>query len=209
MNPLVKKILIISAIVSLVAGIIFIIEIISKLKLFNVLFNLEIPDILLLILIIGLIWWLISSYNKFKKGLENNIGEVRKDFENHEGGNVKFEKEMRENLAEIRKDLRKYFNQPKKNRMLRLNEEHYIILEALANSEDGCLLKQTLYLVFSKRKFKARKGRADFNLAISELKGSNLIEPKGDVLELLVDKSKEKTLCITDSGYACLRNRKD
>jgi len=160
----------------------------SKINLLDSLLNLpvkiyhiKIPDFFLVILIIA-IFISLAFINKKFQGWSP--------------------KKIREMLAE-NEELKTEIEKTKEEEKLELNEEHYIILETLASSEDECEPKESLYETYFKK-----KGRAIFNLAISELKRSNLITLQKDVGADFFELGVE-ILFITDSGYACLRNRKD
>jgi len=164
----------------------------SKINLWESLLNLpvkiyhiKIPDFFLVILIIAIFISLVFINKKFQGWSP---------------------KKIREMLAE-NKELKTKIEKTKEKEKLELNEEHYIILEALANSEDECKPKEFLYKTFFKKKFKEGKGRTIFNLAISELKRSNLIRLETETGSFYG--FEEEVLYITGSGYACLRDRKD
>jgi len=185
---LVKKILIISAIVSLVAGIIFIIEIISKLKLFNVLFNLEIPDILLLILIIAIFISLVFINKKFQGLSPKKIKEMLADNEritNHNKSiiesvnniiavNKKLKTEIEKTKEEFLQMLTKSKNETKDEEKLEPNDEIIFILDVLASQSDRTLEQDYLWEMYHS-KFKEKR-QADFQIIINDLDTNELIQ---------------------------------
>jgi len=185
---LVKKILIISAIVSLVAGIIFIIEIISKLKLFNVLFNLEIPDILLLILIIAIFISLVFFNKKFQGLSPKKFKEILADNEritNHNKSiiesvnniiavNKKLKTEIEKTKEEFLQMLTKSKNETKDEEKLEPNDEIIFILDVLASQSDRTLEQDYLWEMYHS-KFKEKR-QADFQIIINDLDTNELIQ---------------------------------
>lgn len=150
------------------------------------------PDIVLLILILMNLIFLFLIYNRIKrKELPNAVEKIQEKL-----------KEI-QNKKKSAADFHHGSIEPEK---IDLKDEHFIILDALADSKNGCEEKNMLfYNHFRKRHGKAR--RADFNLIISELKRGRLIGRKeGDMLDIFPD--DETIVCISDRGYKSLRNRK-
>ncbi len=150
------------------------------------------PDIVLLILILMNLIFLFLIYNRVKrKELLNTIEKIQEKL-----------KEIQHKMKNVT-DFRHGSIEPEK---IDLKEEHFTILDALADSKNGCEEKDILfYNHFGKRYRKAR--RADFNLIISELKRGKLIRRKeDDILDIFPD--DETIVCISDIGYTSLRNRK-
>ncbi len=88
-----------------------------------------------------------------------------------------------------------------------LRDEHLVILDALADSENGCESRDNLFYNHFKKKYRGAR-RADFNLIINELKRGRLIRRKeGDITDIFPD--DENILCISDRGYSCLGGRKN
>lgn len=149
-------------------------------------------DIVLLILILMNLIFLFLIYNRIKrKELPNSVEKIQEKL-----------KEIQHKMKNVT-DFRHGSIEPEK---IDLREEHFTILDALADSQHGCEAKDNLfYNHFRKRYGKAR--RADFNLIISELKRGKLIRRKeDDILDIFPD--DEKVVCISDRGYTSLRNRK-
>ena len=179
----------------------------SKINLWESLLNLpvkiyhiKIPYFFLVILIIAIFISLVFINKKFQGLSSKKIKEMLADNERITNHN--------KSIIAVNKELKTEIEKTKEEKKLELNEEHYIILEALASSKDGCDPIEFIYAIFFKKKFKREKGRIDFDLAIIELRRSNLITLGPGVIEDYGE-SEEKVVCITDSGYACLRDRKD
>lgn len=114
-----KKIVTISAIVSMIAGGIFIGDFLLKLGIFNFLIKPAVRDVFLFLLIIGILIWTTSINKKTKKPASKEIGELRAPVNNMKRYNDKLRETVNKILSinrELGSSVEKVINENKQLR---------------------------------------------------------------------------------------------